>query len=98
MLHAHASRRNVRILPSLSSTGLMQCEVSQDTIDAMYACLLYVWGSENYERSIPVNGMILDCLRILWDYLNKARVKYTDLSQDFWIDPIYINQNSNLGA
>lgn len=92
--HTKSSIRLLRILPGLSDTGNIQCEMWHDTIDAKYDCLSYVWGSEQNEQDILVNGQTISVRRNLWDFLGTARTKYAVPPRTFWIDALCINQAS----
>lgn len=86
------SIRLLRILPDLSNTGLLQCEIWHATTDAEYTCLSYVWGAEANQETILINGKRLDCRKNLWDFLSVARIKHTSGVKAFWIDAVCIDQ------
>ncbi|KAI8942054.1 hypothetical protein NX059_000156 [Plenodomus lindquistii] len=103
MAHSHykpldRTQRSIRlltILPQLSATGLIQCDLRHDTINTTYTCLSYVWGSEDDKKVILINGREFDIRRNLWDFLQVARLKYADQARNFWIDALCIDQNSS---
>jgi hypothetical protein len=88
------SIRLLKILPNLSDNGLIQCEMWQDTTDAEYTCLSYVWGAESNQQSLLINGKHFACRQNLWNFLHVARDQYAAESKIFWIDAICINQTS----
>lgn len=88
------SIRLLRLLPDLSSAGLIQCEIWHDTIDANYTCLSYVWGSEDNQTDILVNGKPSKCRKNLWDFLDIARTRYAFEAPAFWIDAVCIDQTN----
>ncbi|KAH7374270.1 heterokaryon incompatibility protein-domain-containing protein [Pyrenochaeta sp. MPI-SDFR-AT-0127] len=92
--HTKESIRLLRILPDLSDTGLIECQIWHDTVDATYDCLSYVWGSEQNTQDILVNGKTLSIRKNLWDFLGTARTKYATPPRTFWIDALCINQDS----
>jgi hypothetical protein len=88
------SIRLLKILPGLSDTGLVQCEMWHDTTDAEYTCLSYVWGVESDQQSLFINGKSFVCRKNLWRFLNAARSQFIAEPKVFWIDAICINQAS----
>ncbi|KAF2846396.1 hypothetical protein T440DRAFT_376195, partial [Plenodomus tracheiphilus IPT5] len=88
------SIRLLTILPDLSVTGLIQCNIWHDTVDATYTCLSYVWGSKDDEEFILINGHEFRVRRNLWDFMNIARSKHADRPRNLWIDALSINQHS----
>jgi hypothetical protein len=87
------SIRLLKILPTLSPDGLIDCEIWHDSTDATYTCLSYVWGSGEDEQEILVNGKLFRCRRNLSDFLNVARTKYDASKECFWIDAVCIDQD-----
>lgn len=81
-----ASVRLLRILPTLSSTGLIQCQIWHDQIDASYTCLSYVWGSEADGNTILINDAHFSIRKNLFTFLEVARTKYGESQRTFWID------------
>lgn len=90
-----SSIRLLQILPHLSDTGLIQCEIWHASTASTYTCLSSVWGSlENGEQNILVNGQTAKVRRNLSDFLRVARTRYTNPPRIFWIDALCIDQNS----
>jgi hypothetical protein len=83
-----------RILPNLSNTGLIQCELWHATTHAEYTCLSYVWGAEANQETIRINGKRLFCRRNLREFLSVARITHNSGPKAFWIDAICIKQVS----
>lgn len=88
------SIRLLRILPRLSSLGLIQCDMWHADIEAQYTCLSYVWGSANDHQTILLNNCAFRVRKNLFDFLQVARTKYADPQRVFWIDAISIDQSS----
>ncbi|CBX97295.1 hypothetical protein LEMA_P104260.1 [Plenodomus lingam JN3] len=88
------SIRLLTILPHLSGTGLIQCKIWHDTVDATYTCLSYAWGSEDGEQLILLNGNEFRVRKNLWDFMKTAKQKYADQPRSFWIDALSIDQES----
>ncbi|KAF1834902.1 HET-domain-containing protein, partial [Decorospora gaudefroyi] len=86
--------RLIRILPQLSKTGLIQCQIWHDNVGAKYDCLSYVWGSESNQKQILINGKTHMVRENLWDFMRVARKKYASPPRTFWIDALCINQGS----
>lgn len=92
--HSKASIRLLRILPETSSNGLVQCHIWHDNVEAQYTCLSYVWGSDDDQKIILLNGKSFCVRKNLFDFLSVARTKYANSRRTFWIDAISINQTS----
>jgi hypothetical protein len=90
--HTKASMRLLRILPDLSDTGLIQCEIWHDTTAATYDCLSYVWGTESAQQTILVNEKVFYVRNNLWNFINVARTRYAVIRRAFWIDALCIDQ------
>jgi hypothetical protein len=88
------SIRLLRILPDLSSTGLIQCKIWHTTTDAEYTCLSYVWGTEAYQQVICINGKRFSCRKNLWDFLNVARTNDVVDLKAVWIDAVCVDQDN----
>jgi hypothetical protein len=86
--------RLLKILPSLSSTGLIQCEIWHDSVNATYDCLSYVWGPDKIQQHILLNGRPCRVRQNLWDFMRVARSKYASPPRTFWIDALCIDQDS----
>jgi hypothetical protein len=65
-----------------------------DNVDAQYDCLSYVWGSDQDDQTISLNGRDYRLRRNLWDFLSVARTNGLNSKRTFWIDALCINQNS----
>jgi hypothetical protein len=76
-----ASIRLLKVLPDLSSTGLIRCQIWHDDIHAKYDCLSYVWGSDGDGNLILLNGEEHAIRQILCDFLGVARTQYTYAGQ-----------------
>lgn len=88
------SIRLLRILPDLSSTGLIQCKIWHTTTDAEYTCLSYVWGTEPNQQIICINGKRFSCRKNLWDFLSVARINHAGDLKAVWIDAFCIDQDN----
>jgi hypothetical protein len=89
---ADGSIRLLKVQTELDDTGMIQCEVWNDTTSAHYICLSYVWGSDEDRQAILINGRRLWIQKNLWDFLTMTRMK--NASETFWIDAICIDQDS----
>jgi hypothetical protein len=94
--HSKASIRLLQILPSLSTDGPIQCHMWHADLDSEYTCLSYVWGTEQDQRCVLVNGEVLYVRKNLYDFLSVAQKSKTVAQRTFWIDAISINQESIL--
>ncbi|KAG9186668.1 hypothetical protein G6011_09776 [Alternaria panax] len=83
--------RLLRILPDLSDTGLIQCELWHSTTDAACTCLSYIWGAEENQETIGINEKWLSCCENLWSFLSVAHINQISEFKVFWIDPICID-------
>jgi hypothetical protein len=86
--------RLLRILPNLSPTGIIQCEIWHDSVKAKYDCLSYVWGSDEIQQQILLNRKPCRVRQNLCDFLRVARTKYASPPRTFWIDALCIDQDS----
>ncbi|OAL02145.1 hypothetical protein IQ06DRAFT_376330 [Phaeosphaeriaceae sp. SRC1lsM3a] len=86
--------RLLLILPDLSKSDHIQCQIWNDTTDASYTCLSYTWGSEHHQKDILINDRLYQCRENLWEFLNIARKKYSAATAAFWIDAICIDQSN----
>jgi hypothetical protein len=94
--HTQASIWLLKVLPDLSSTGLIQCQIWHDDIHAQYDCLSYGWGSDGDGHLILLNGEEHWIRQNLYDFLGVARTQYTYARSErtLWIDALCIDQNS----
>jgi hypothetical protein len=90
--HDQPSIRILKVLPSLSQEGLLQCELANGNISDDFTCLSYTWGEEYTAFPILVNSRLLLVRQNLWDFLQVARRKYP--LRTFWIDAVCIDQSS----
>jgi hypothetical protein len=88
------SLRLIRLLPTLSKDGLIQCVMVHATIEAEYTCLSYVWGKESGKRKyeILINGRFYNVQPNLWSFLRIAGTKCSEIY--FWIDALSIAQHN----
>jgi hypothetical protein len=89
---AQRSIRLIRILPTRSREGHIQCEMRHATVDHEYKCLSYVWGplSNNW---ITINGQLHSVRDNLLALL--AVAQQNSMSSRLWIDAICIDQINN---
>ena len=90
------SSRSIRVLyvlPDISPDRLIQCRLDHITLADEHTCISYMWGSEQSQKSILINGQLFRVRHNLWDFLRLARCRYTSMA--LWIDAICINQESN---
>ncbi|OAG09457.1 uncharacterized protein CC84DRAFT_1073476, partial [Paraphaeosphaeria sporulosa] len=88
------SKPSIRLLgvhADLSFADSIQCQIWHDDIDADYTCLSYVWGSEDDQSAMFVNGKPFLCRKNLRDFLSVARTRYASATPAFWIDAICID-------
>jgi hypothetical protein len=65
-----------------------------DTVEALYNCLSYVWGSDKHQQEILINKRKLYVRNNLWKFLQVARTEYAASLRTFWIDALSIHQDS----
>src|SRR4051794_13764327 len=88
--------RLLRILPTLSDSGLVQCEIWHDNVNAEYTCLSYVWGPETIQAQILINGKLFWVRKNLWQFMKVARKKDAHALRTLWVDALCIDQDSVL--
>ena len=88
------SIRLLRIFPDLSKDGFVQCQIWHSNITAVYKCLSYVWGDDNDQQTILVNGKEFVCRSNLKCFLDVARIKHSGHHEAFWIDALCIDQQN----
>ncbi|KAF2114888.1 heterokaryon incompatibility protein-domain-containing protein [Lophiotrema nucula] len=87
------SIRLVNVLPELSNQGRIQLNMSQETIDACYTCLSYVWGPANGEQhEIEIDARVFGVRSNLHGFLAIARTQHWHKS--LWIDALCIDQEN----
>ncbi|KNG48277.1 hypothetical protein DDE82_005396 [Stemphylium lycopersici] len=92
--YRNGSIRLLRILPQLSHTGLIQCEIWHDSVHAKYDCLSYVWGSEAIQHQILINRRPMRVRENLWNFMHAARTKHGAKPRTLWVDALCIDQDS----
>lgn len=90
-----ATIRLVQILPDLSSDGLVQCQICHNTLEALYTCLSYRWGTPDPNGLILINDKLFRVRQNLLDFLYMAR-ENAETANLFWIDAICIDQSQVL--
>lgn len=93
------SIRLLRVFPSLSSNGLIQCQVSHSTIAATYTCLSYQWGNDSPLYNIELNGEAFGVRANLFNFLvvlQNERSIALSASDAIWIDAACIDQSNVL--
>lgn len=95
--HERVSIRVIRVLPTRSEQGYIQCTMRHTDIEDQYECLSYVWGdpSSKHHR-ILINGRVFWVRDNLWNFLSVAASESRHHSFDLWIDAICIDQNNVL--
>lgn len=88
------SIRLVRIQPTKSSNGSLQCELRHASTSSTYLCLSYVWGADDLYQWILVNGQWLRIRQNLYNFMRVARQQRKWRSRWFWIDAICIDQGN----
>ncbi|KAH8668659.1 heterokaryon incompatibility protein-domain-containing protein [Xylariales sp. PMI_506] len=92
------SRQDIRVLHLLNTddpTSDIHCELVVVSLEAKpsYRALSYVWGDEDSDRSIHINGQCLPVRKNLYDCLwNLRQTGGSLLDKPLWIDAICINQ------
>lgn len=95
--HERVSIRVIRVLPTRSEQGYIQCTMRHTDIEDQYECLSYVWGdpSSKHHR-ILINGRVFWVRDNLWNFLSVAASESRHHSFDLWIDAICIDQDNVL--
>lgn len=93
--HSKPSIRLIRLLPELSSDGIIQCEILHETIEASYMCLSYRWGPPEPSNNILINGQLFAVRQNLLDFLDMARQNIA-ATTTYWIDALCIDQHNIL--
>ncbi|KAK1919126.1 hypothetical protein P3342_008850 [Pyrenophora teres f. teres] len=86
--------RLLRILPNLSPSGLIQCEIWHDNVNTEYTCLSYVWGPETIQQQILINGKLCWVRENLWNFMRVFRTKEAHSLRTLWVDALCIDQGS----
>jgi len=93
--HQAPSVRLIRILPDLTSDGLVQCEIRHASTRSTYVCLSYVWGEEHPGHWISLAGRVYWIRENLHNFLHSARRKPHICSQWIWADALCIDQSND---
>ena len=95
--HSKPSIRLIKVLPTKSPEGLIQCTIRHSEIgNNNYTCLSYVWGQLHDGGGpfpILMNGRRLLVRHNLHCFLQVASEKYTD--DELWIDAVCIAQDNS---
>jgi hypothetical protein len=92
--HKTKSIRVLQILPDLTDEGMVQCAITQATIEANYCCLSYVWGQPEPCENIVIDGKSFTVRENLFYFLFFART-IVELRACIWVDAICIDQDNN---
>jgi hypothetical protein len=88
--------RLLEILPAASEddTAIISCKLHLASMSDSYVALSYMWGTEEGQMAIELNGIKVNVRRNLWDFLHQARIdQRTDGTLMLWIDALVIQQN-----
>jgi hypothetical protein len=88
--------RLLEILPAAleDDTAIISCKLHLASMSDDYVALSYMWGTEEGQMAIELNGIRVDVRRNLWDFLHQARIdQRTDGTLMLWIDALVIQQN-----
>lgn len=106
------SIRLIEIVPSASRLfqhdDSIECKIRHGTTDEEYVCLSYVWGPDDRNRNITINGKRFEVRRNLWDFLRSAskrpRARTSDKATEqsgkeldfrsLWVDALCIDQEN----
>jgi len=91
--HTKPSIRLVSLRPHLSRDGLVQCDITRNTIRAPYTCLSYRWGAPEPSGVIRMNGKLFNVRQNLLDFLCMAR-QNEEAKTVYWIDALCIDQSN----
>ena len=81
--------RVVRVLPNKNRFEI-SCSIQEIPLEDHHVCLSYTWGAEADSKIIELNGKPFAVRKNLWDFLQVARLDYSD--QHLWIDALSIDQ------
>ena len=90
--HTQPSIRIIKVLPSLSPEGFVQCVLTHGNTTDDYTCLSYTWGDESTLYPILVDGQSFFVRQNLHSFLHVVREIYP--LRPFWIDAVCIDQGS----
>ncbi|KAJ8118085.1 hypothetical protein OPT61_g857 [Boeremia exigua] len=100
------TQRSIRLIsvdPQLSQEGLIQCTIHHATINAVYNCLSYRWGSADSWYTLVINGQRFSVNQNLHEFLEAMRTFDSRkpgrpskllLRDNLWIDAVCIDQRS----
>lgn len=81
------------VLPELSTgDGYIQCDMKMNPPRQDRICLSYMWGSEEDQKTVLIDGRLFRVRDNLWRFLNRARL--TGITRPIWIDAICIDQTN----
>ncbi|KAF2995043.1 hypothetical protein E8E13_000964 [Curvularia kusanoi] len=87
------SIRLLEILPDMNEDSIISCRLHSATTNDKYTALSYMWGPEEDQKTIKLNGIKMLARWNLWSFLRQKRIdQRRDGSQMFWIDALCINQ------
>ncbi len=92
--HRKASIRLIRVLPTKSPEGYIECEIRHTSVDDSYICLSYVWGDADHEYTILLDNKPFRVRSNLHDFLERASRKERLLQEWLWIDALCIDQTN----
>ena len=88
------SVRFVKVLPQRSAGGYLQLKLWHSELPARYRCVSYVWGAENFQSDILLNGCLFSIRENLYAFLEQVHTwALTGFDEPIWIDAICINQS-----
>lgn len=94
--HSIRSIRLVKINPNLAPGGLIQCDITNATVEAPYVCLSYRWGGPKPAHQILVNGYLFVIRQNLYHFLKTAQKRLNEainIDDWYWIDAMCIDQS-----
>jgi len=95
--HSQPSIRLLKISPTLSAEGLVQCSISHTTIDyAPYRCLSYAWGEPEPKQLVLMNGKHFFVQPNLFEYLKVTRADPERTAHTYWIDAVCVDQENTV--
>ncbi|KAH7093610.1 heterokaryon incompatibility protein-domain-containing protein [Paraphoma chrysanthemicola] len=90
--HEVSSIRLVRILEPTTPGERVRCQIRHGSVEDEYTCLSYVWGEEDAEDLIEIDGSPFPVRNNLMAFLLTARSKPHIRSAWLYIDALCINQ------
>ena len=80
--------RVLRIRPGESSAQI-ECTVQHVPLRNTHVCLSYMWGDDNHDLPIFLDGKIFKVRYNLWQFMWRARLN--NIQDELWIDAICIS-------